>query len=647
MADVPNDLIDPGPDPSSAPPALPNDLIDPGGTAPPTGEDASLANAISSGVMRGTPGGRAIGAGIGTAASLADRYLGPQWGPGARIQAQPGESIADIYNRNYQLGGQEIEAGKAAYPKTSFAASLVPSAIMPLRSGAGMLGYGAGVGLNQADTLADAPREAAMGAGASYLGGKLAQGVASTLLPFGAASRDAAIDAANRLGITIPRFAASSSPLVQRAGQFAQSVPIASAPVTAAAHESIAGLGEAAEDAAGGATIPSAGSAIRAGVKNWIGPVSKADVDARYQAVSQAMNPNTLTPLTATSGVAQQIAQTRSAAAMGDSPAVNLVSDALNRPNGLTFNGIKTLRSSIGEMLDGGQLPAGMSQAELKQVYGSLSADLERSAYNSGGQQGVAAFQRANQFAAGVNQRREALVGLLGGNPGTASSEGVYSAIQRAAGPKGNLDLLNQAKQSVLPTDWDELARGTVGQMGRDLDGNFSPARFLSDYGRISDGAKDTLFGASGQSGPAGAIRQNLDDIQAVSRQWAKLKGYANPSGTGHTVAGVAALEAAPEAVNHPIAAVASLLGANTVGKWLASPAGSGAASNWMKANMAWAVRPSPAAMNMIRSAAANVASTASAQFGAKLDPMALAAMALHEREGAEPDPGTTSGTMP
>jgi hypothetical protein len=646
MADgPPNDLIDPGAAPSAAP-TLPPDLIDPAGAPAPTPEDSSLSNAVSSGVVRGTPGGRAIGAGFGALASEADRYLG-SWGPGARVQAQPADTLSDLYKKNYELSGQEIASGEAAYPKTSFAASLAPSAIIPMRSGMGMLGYGAGVGLNQADTLADAPEKAAMGAGSSYLGGKLASGIASTVLPFGAATRDAAIDAANRLGITIPRFAASYRPLVQRAGQFAQSVPVASAPVTAAAHESIAGLGDVAADTAGGATIQSAGQAAKQGIQNWIGPVSRAAVDARYSAVNQAMNPSTLTPLTATAGVAQQIAGTRAAAAMGDSPAVNLVQDALNRPNGLTFNGIKTLRSSIGEMLDGGQLPAGMSQSELKQVYGSLSSDLERSAYNAGGQQGAAAFQRANQYASTVAQNREALVGLLGGNQAGASSEGVYSAIQRAAGPKGNLDLLNQAKSAVDPADWDELARGAVGQMGRDLDGNFSPARFLSDYGRISDGAKDTLFGQSGGPFGTGQVRQNLDDIQAVSRQWAKLKGYANPSGTGHTVAGVAALEAAPEAIHHPIAVIASLLGANTVGKWLASPAGSGAASNWMKANMAWAARPSPATMNMIRSAATNVASTASAQYGAKLDPMALAAMALHERQGETQEPGTSSGTMP
>lgn len=637
-ADDPGDWIDAAPAGPAPTPNDPKDWVDPAGSTPPTGDDASLSNAISSGIVRGTPGGRAIGAGIGTAASLADRYLGPQWGPGARIQARPDESLSDLYKRNYELGGQEIEAGKAAYPKTSFAASLLPSAIMPLRSGAGMLGYGAGVGLNQADTLAEAPREAAMGAGSSYLGGK-AIGAIGALFP--SAARNAVIDAANRLGTTIPRFAASSSPLLQRAGQVIQSSPIGSAPVKAAAAESIGGLGEAAADTAGGATVQSGGSAARAGLKNWIGPVSKADVDARYQAVTQAMNPSTLTPLSATSSVAQQIAQTRSAAALGDSPAVNLVSDALNRPNGLTFDGIKTLRSNIGEMLDGGQLPAGMSQAELKQVYGSLSSDLERSAYNSGGQQGVAAFQRANQFAAGVAQRREALVGLLGGNPGQASSEGVYAAIQRAAGPKGNLDLLNQAKQSVLPADWDELARGTVAGMGRDLDGNFSPARFLSDYGRIGDGAKDTLFGQGNQ------VRQNLDDIQTVSRQWAKLKGYANPSGTGHTVAGVAALEAIPEAVNHPIAALAGALTGKLAGKFLATPAGSGAAANFTKAATAWIANRSPVTRNLVNSAATNVASTAAAQFGAKIDPVALAAMALHERQGDTQEPGTSASTMP
>jgi hypothetical protein len=182
--------------------------------------------------------------------------------------------------------------------------------------------------------------------------------------------------------------------------------------------------------------------------------------------------------------------------------------------------------------------------------------------------------------------------------------------------------------------------------MGRDLDGNFSPARFLSDYGRISDGAKDTLFGQSGGPFGTGQMRQNLDDIQTVSRQWAKMKQYANPSGTGHVSAGVAAAEAIPEAVNHPIAAITSLLGANTAGKWLASPAGSGAAANWMKANVAWLARPSVGSMNYIRNAASGVAQSASAQFGAKIDPAALAAMALQERAGSEPNQSPSSGSM-
>jgi hypothetical protein len=628
----PDDWIAPG---SSAPAAKTDsgsdDWTPSAGSAPAAGagDDDSRAGAFGYGVIKGVPLGPRIAA-AGTAATaglmgLYDKYIG--------LNEDQKKALAGL-PQGYDAASEALasKGGQAAeeHPNYYVAGTMLPQLLAPGQTTVkGAMGYGFGTGLNEGDSPAGSLAHGVLGAGTAGFG----VGAAKALFPAVGFARSTVLDAAKRLGVTMPRYSVGL-PITQMAGKIAHSVPGAAAPVEEATKESIEGLGTAAERAAGSATKESAGAAASSGLKDWIGPVSQADIDAKYNAVANSMMPNVKTPLSSTQAIAQQIAQRRQAAGLsGLGGAVDHVTDAIQRGDGLTYAGIKDLRSSIGEMLDSSVLPANMSKAELKQIYGGLSNDLESAAYNSGGQQGVAAHLAANDFAKQTAARREQLVSLLGGPKGDASNEAVFGAIKRAAGSTDAADiaLLRQARSVIPPQSWDHVARGYVSTLGRDIDGNFSTSRFLTDYGKISPAAKDELFAQNGQ------LRQNLDDLHTVSQQWKSLGRYANPSGTAGHGAGIGM---ALEGARHPVEVLATFLGAKGMGKFLASPAGAGASANWVRA---MASRN----MDTIRNAATRIAATAGAQFGARVDPMALAALALHHYSGEEDRGGGDSGNQP
>src|SRR6185436_13063346 len=107
--------------------------------------------------------------------------------------------------------------------------------------------------------------------------------------------------------------------------------------------------------------------------------------------------------------------------------AVDTVAEAVKRPGGMTFDGIKGLRTHLGEMLDSGVFPEGMSEGELRRLYGALSDDLKTAAFNSGGGRAVAALERANELNKQVSEWKEGIKNVLG--PESRSGEGVAGAI--------------------------------------------------------------------------------------------------------------------------------------------------------------------------------------------------------------------------
>jgi hypothetical protein len=236
--------------------------------------------------------------------------------------------------------------------------------------------------------------------------------------------------------------------------------------------------------------------------------------------VDGLVNPDIKTPLDATRSAVAEIAAKRDAAALPSGKATDAVLEAVQRADGLTYEGVKTLRTNIGEMLKGGILPEGVSGSELKQIYGGLSKDLETSVATAGGPKASAAFDRANKYYSLVSNRRESLAKIIGAD-GSAPAETVFGRLEAMAGSTSRADIskLAQARKAIGSDDWNEVASTVVSRLGRDVEGNFSPQRFITAYGKSPTLGKRavSLNRKIRFSKPSGRYRDRLQPVQGIA----------------------------------------------------------------------------------------------------------------------------------
>jgi hypothetical protein len=493
----------------------------------------------------------------------------PQMDPSGRWDASRGQSMADT------LGG----AGKAVIGGLEYVLSPVNAALRTV------------VGKPIEDATG-VPKEVPEIAASLMLPGgplKVAAGARTASAP-GKAQEVA--QAAERLGVDVPRAVASDSRIMQPAGRMIQNVPLAGEPMRRAAEGTIAGLGSKADEVAqglGSGTVQGAGDTARTAITNWITGESKTKVSKAYDAVDKLVDPAIRTPLNATQGMVATIAAERSNAALsGGGKAAEFVLDAVQRPGGLNYEGLKTLRTNVGEMLKGGILPEGVSQGELKRIYGALSDDLGTAVRNAGGPKAEAAWERANKYNSLVADRREQLAKIVG-KDGDVPAEKVFDALAARAGSTARADIeaLAKARKSMAPDEWNEVASGVVGRLGRDAEGNFSPDRFVTAWGKMSAAGKSILFKSGGRSD----LAQHLDDIATVSSRFKELQKYANPSGTGQQVGFTAA---GAGLIAEPVTTIATVIGANALARVLAAPASAASAASLSRAQLKLVTNPSP-----------------------------------------------------
>jgi hypothetical protein len=395
--------------------------------------------------------------------------------------------------------------------------------------------------------------------------------------------------AAQRIGVEVPRAVTTDSMAVQRTASGVRNIPLAGDPLVKGAEKAITQLGDKATEVAqgyGGGTVAGAGDAAKGAITQYITGTTAARADKLYQAVDNLIDPAVKTELSATQGAVAEIGKGRTAAALPPGKATEAVLEALRRPGGLTYDGIKTLRTNMGEMLKGGILPEGMSQSELKSIYGALSQDLKTSVRAAGGAKAEAAFERANRYYSLVSDRRAQLAKIVGVD-GNAPAEQVFDRLLAKASSSGRADAatLAQARKAIGAEDWNEFASGAVARLGRDpaavtgpealnAVSDFSPQRFLTGYGKLSEAGKNILF----RSGGKGDLATALDDIAKVSSRFKEMQKFANPSGTAQNV-GFAAMGAAVMA--EPLTTITSVIGGRALAAALAKPSTASSVAQW------------------------------------------------------------------
>jgi len=441
------------------------------------------------------------------------------------------------------------------------------------------------------------------------------------------AAGEGVIEASSRLSqtgapVVVPRAISSDSPIAQEAGAIVRNVPIANAPLTKAAENTLSQLGEKSAEVAGkygsAASADAAGNTAKESIKDWITKSSRANESKLYDRVDSLINPNVRGTLGKTEAIANTINAERDAAALGESGAVKQVQAAIDR-GGLTYDGVKKLRTTIGEQLDSGILPDGVSKGELKRIYGSLTDDLKATVEASGNKSALEAFNRANTYSRLANERRESLAKIVGSH-GDAPAEAVFDKIKTMAGSSSRADIskLVQARKVMGSSDWNEVGSTIVSKLGRDVEGNFSPRRFLTDYGKISDAGKNILFRSGGKS----SLADSLDDIATISSRFKELEKYANPSGTSRSMmggligaGGFASVKAAiaTGSVAEPLTMLTTVLGGRALASYLASPAGASSIAKWSRANLLLNQAPTPARLAAFETASRNLISTTGA----------------------------------
>lgn len=480
-------------------------------------------------------------------------------------------------------GGAAVKAGATAAGRlplaveagSPWAARVAAGAI----DGAGM---GALYGAGQGDGLKDSLSKAATG---GVVGGALGGAISGAVPAIVGAAKSGAgkvaeflgrrsaapvVESAERLGVQLPAAVASENMATQRVASTLRNVPGGGDPLVKSSERAIRQLGEAADNTVagfGGSNPYTAGGAAREAIEvGWAGRTKEIG-NKLYGNVDHLVDKTVQTPLEATRKAATEILGEQAASRIsGPGKAVSFVREAIDDPKGLTYEGVKNLRTRVGEMLKNKNALAssGVSERELQRIYAGLSDDLSSSVRNAGGDKAVSAFERANAFNRNVAGRKESLRKLIGAE----NDEAVYNRIVSAASDKGsaNFDLLRQARNAVGKDAWDEVAGTVVSRMGRDAEGAFSPSRFLTDYGKLSPAGKGMLFNSTGR----GELARSLDDLAAVSSKFKDLQKFANPSGTAQGGIG-AALGAGLYA--EPVTAISALLGARGMSMVLSKPA--------------------------------------------------------------------------
>lgn len=416
------------------------------------------------------------------------------------------------------------------------------------------------------------------------------------------------LDAAKRQGVEVPSYMASESLIGKRVAGGLRDIPVIGDPVAKATTKMADQIGERvgvlSNDLAPSATAQGAGTAARDSLVDWMKTGSRIEIEHGYDMLDKVIKPDTKMVLSNTQKRAAEMTIKDIESATPDGQRViDFVREALQRPTGLTYTGLKELRTRIGDRLNGDIVEPGTSQKLLKGLYEALTKDLEQSVYQAGkgkrgssGKRALATWQQANEAAKQIYDQKEKIGEILG-TAGDARPQQVFERIIDLAGSGRSADLsrLQIARNTVGPDAWAEIGAAAISRMGLDKNGKFSPARFTSDYSakKLSDEGKIALFGQK--------TKAHLDDLARLSQEWETNQRYGNPSGTAR---GASVVGAIVSAWANPLMLAAEIGTGVALARVLARPAGAEAVSRWAKMYAQRAANPSPAMDIAVRQAA-------------------------------------------
>lgn len=248
--------------------------------------------------------------------------------------------------------------------------------------------------------------------------------------------------------------------------------------------------------------------------------------------------------------------------AVGDTKWQGWLDDIAANGGSLSWQQAKELRTVIGKQIGAFTGPlSDAAEGQVKAIYRSLTSDMEAAA-RAAGEPALKAWKRANEYHKQASETvSEALDVIFKAKGDEQAYENVLALTKDKTG-RANVAKLEKIKNSLPAEDWSVLVGTVVRRMGEGKDG-FSPSTFLTEWGKMSDKAKDILF--KGKGVPPN-LRSELDKIANVAERAKKAEQQINNSRSGTVGGNLAAISAfALDPVTTTTVAVVSHLTARVV----------------------------------------------------------------------------------
>jgi hypothetical protein len=422
------------------------------------------------------------------------------------------------------------------------------------------------------------------------------------------------IKAGERVGVELPK-AAVVGPTAQTVAGAVKEIPIIGAPIVKSSRKALSDIENAVQETArkyGATGVEDAGRVAKDAIEGWVSSKGESGkiLDKLYDKVDNFVDPSYRRQLDSTADTISKIMADRANAKIsGRSSAVDEVLDAVQSAEGMNYEGLKKLRTYIGEMLNkpAQMVAKNIDQAEAKRIYAALSDDLKKTIQAGGTENAVKMFEYANSVARIVGEKREQLSKIIGAGA-DAAPEKVISRIESMATGKSSADIqkLRDVKHAIGDEAWNNVAGSILDRMGRTAENApFSGDRFVTKFENLSLNARNLLFGNNPE------LYSSVKDLADVSKSFKNLNKLGNPSGSGRVAAalsgifgggGVAGLFVEP--VTTIVGLIGSLGPAVSISKYMSSPARVKQASVFGRAYNNAMFNPTPANLEVLDTAA-------------------------------------------
>jgi hypothetical protein len=471
----------------------------------------------------------------------------------AGIYALSGGRAGQPYEESVETNRIKRDKNWQENPSETFAGGLVAAGSLPVAApfnaatkagwtgnaalnaaGYGAL-HGAGSGSGVAEGTAGALSEGVI----SALGGALLGRLTARLRPQSAPERQA-ITAAQRAGVRIPEAVATDSTRIQQEAGLLSKMPVSGGKLQARLNESIddvaGGIEQSAARYAGrrGGAVPDDAEVGERGIgaiRQWMQRTSADELTASEAEIARDLLPGTLTEPRNVARMAQQLLiEDHTRASRVNAPAINAVMEAIERPGGLTFEGLRGLRTALDAQMQFNVVnEAGTAAPAFQRIRSALTQDIRNhvQSYGRRGPQSVAMFDQAMLREAQVLRQRARLEKIIG-KKGDLNPEALVDKVGQWASTRGgrSVSRLAELARVVPPQVMDDIAAVTLTRWARQSGkvGEFSLGNFDKMWKGMSPEGKRLLFGGGGRTtsrhadtvARLDALSETIDNLQKV-----------------------------------------------------------------------------------------------------------------------------------